>query len=406
MTVRGPRQRALPPVPYVCAMPITRFKRLLAAVAILCVGFSVAPLAANAKALKPGDLLTVATMELGPQFTPGVHGYRISYASTNASGAVVPVTGAVLVPAGAADSHKRPVVSWAHGTAGSADICAPSRSEVLYPEPDFVYYAEEVSEFLDAGFIVTAADFPGLGSPGPAEYLIGASEGRSVIDIVRAARKMKVGASKDWFAVGHSQGGQAALFAGELADTYGNGLNLLGVVGIAPASSIELIAQAIIGTPFQGYLALGLAGLQAAYPSYSAFQDLAPPAEARFGVIESGCFTDVAVTFGDLTAEQMIEGGQLSDEALQLLAAQNPANERIEAPVLLQQGTLDDTVPVELTELLTSQRCELGDSIQLLKYEGQTHDGVLGAAIADTLGFLNDRLHHRPFASSCAPTTN
>jgi len=378
-----------------------RLTRLLAAVAIVGAGLSTAPAAAEANQLKPGDLLAVAAMELGPQFAPGVRGFRISYASTNASGAVVPVSGAVLVPAGTRRSDQRPVVSWAHGTAGSADRCAPSRSPVLYPERNYKEYAVEVSEFLDAGLVVTAADFPGLGSAGPAEYLIGESEGRSVIDIVRAAQAMQVGAGKDWFAVGHSQGGQAALFAGELADTYGRGLNLLGVVGLAPASSLEVIAESVLGTYLQGYVALSLAGLQAAYPDYSAFQDLAPPAEARFGVIERGCFTVVAIAYAGLSAEQMVEGGQLSDEALQLLAAQNPVNDRIDAPVLLQQGTLDDTVPVDLTRLLASQRCELGDDLQLLEYEGETHDSVLRASIADTLGFLNDRLQNRNFVSDC-----
>lgn len=85
-------------------------------------------------------------MELGPQFGPGVHGFRISYATTNASGAVVPVTGAVLVPAGARRTDQRPVISWAHGTAGSADRCAPSRSPILYPERNYTDYAVEVSK--------------------------------------------------------------------------------------------------------------------------------------------------------------------------------------------------------------------------------------------------------------------
>lgn len=109
----------------------------------------------------------------------------------------------------------------------------------------------------------------------------------------------------------------------------------------------------------------------------------------------------VAIAYAGLSAEQMVEGGQLSDQALHLLVAQNPVNERLGVPVLPQQGTSDDTVPVELTRALEIQRCDLGDDIQLHEYEGETHDGVLNASFADTLSFLNDRLQHREFVSDC-----
>jgi acetyl esterase/lipase len=51
-------------------------------------------------------------------------------------------------------------------------------------------------------------------------YLVGASEAQGTLDIVRAARNMnETGASSNYFVFGHSQGGQAALFAGQMAST-------------------------------------------------------------------------------------------------------------------------------------------------------------------------------------------
>ena len=54
-------------------------------------------------------------------------------------------------------------------------------------------------------------DYQGLGTRGVHPYLIGVSEGRSVLDIVRAARDYKKGlVSKKFIIAGHSQGGHAA----------------------------------------------------------------------------------------------------------------------------------------------------------------------------------------------------
>ena len=133
--------------------------------------------------------------------------------------------------------------------------------------PAFPLYATTVKSFLDRGWTVAATDYAGLGSPGPHPYLIGNSEGRAIIDSVRAARQLNGSLSNDWVAIGHSQGGQGALFAGEQTQNYGRGLQLRGVVGMAAASNLDQLAAAIVGTPGQGYLVMALAGLAALDPS-------------------------------------------------------------------------------------------------------------------------------------------
>ena len=120
------------------------------------------------------------------------------------------VTGAILTPRKQTRSEKD-VIAWAHGTEGLADACAPSRFTTLSSDPTFPLYATTVKSFLDQGWTVAATDYAGLGSPGPHPYLIGNSEGRAIIDSVRAARQLDVSLSYNWVAIGHSQGGQGAL---------------------------------------------------------------------------------------------------------------------------------------------------------------------------------------------------
>ena len=115
-------------------------------------------------------------------------------------------------PAGGTN-RPRPVVTWAHGTTGVADRCAlsqlPDRSRAA---------AVRRRPRAGAGYVVAATDYEGLGTEGVHPYLVGQSEGRGVLDAARAARDLRAaGAGKQVLVLGHSQGGQAALFAGELA---------------------------------------------------------------------------------------------------------------------------------------------------------------------------------------------
>jgi pimeloyl-ACP methyl ester carboxylesterase len=90
---------------------------------------------------------------------------------------------------------------------------------------------------LARGYVVVATDYPGLGTPGIHPYLIGKSEGRAVLDSVRAARDLPDAAASNRFAVwGHSQGGHASLYTGELAASYAPDLKLVGVAAAAPAT--------------------------------------------------------------------------------------------------------------------------------------------------------------------------
>src|SRR5215218_9150402 len=161
----------------------------------------------------------------GAALKGGAGNRLLLYRSTSATGKAVAVSGTLTVPKGKAPKGGWPVISWAHGTTGIADQCAPSRqgSEAI------VNYANPLLQrWLKAGYAVVRTDYEGLGAPGAHPYLIGTSEGRSTLDMVRAARKLNPDIGKDLVIAGHSQGGQAALFAGSLAKRWTPELKLKG----------------------------------------------------------------------------------------------------------------------------------------------------------------------------------
>src|SRR3954447_26308593 len=138
------------------------------------------------------------------------------YSSTSHDGGKVAVSGTVAVPKGKAPKGGWPVVSWAHGTVGIADACAPSIAGMPAN-----YDSPLLNSWLKAGYAVVRTDYEGLGVPNVTHpYLIGVSEGHSVLDIVRAARKLDPKIGKQVVIAGHSQGGHAALWANSLAKKW------------------------------------------------------------------------------------------------------------------------------------------------------------------------------------------
>jgi hypothetical protein len=76
----------------------------------------------------PGKMLREEALPNSLVLANASEGRRILYTSTDGIDGKSPVTGsgAVFFPKGSAPSRGWPVIAWAHGTVGIADVCAPS----------------------------------------------------------------------------------------------------------------------------------------------------------------------------------------------------------------------------------------------------------------------------------------
>jgi pimeloyl-ACP methyl ester carboxylesterase len=156
-----------------------------------------------------------------------------------------------------------PLVSWCHGTLGCANRVAPSRDQGnTGASPMNAYPKTLLTEFLNRGWAVAMTDYEALGTgtdyeaPGTIPphklhpFLLGQSEARAALDIVLAARHLFGDELSERFAlVGHSQGGQAALFAA--AEAPGRVAGLVGVAAIAPANHPLGLVRAGAANPFK-----------------------------------------------------------------------------------------------------------------------------------------------------------
>lgn len=342
----------------------------------------------------PGDVIR---SQVVPGFDPNgaVRAIRILYHSVSIHDTDIAVSGLVLVPPGEPPAGGWPVLGWAHGTTGVGDACAPSKWK------DFYEYGHYVLDLARAGFVVAASDYEGLGVPGPHPYLDKNSEAHGVIDSVRAARKLVPATSRRWLAIGHSQGGQAALVAGERATQWAPELDYLGTVGIAPASSLDLL-PGLVFTEVRGYVAFFAAGVIAADSDIALTDLLGPKAVAQADVLRTGCWYEVLGAYRDLDPAQFSPPTPAGQAAVDAFFRRNePGTVPLGKPILLVQGSADGSVPLFVTRALHKRLCDSGETVRLSVYRGLGHDEVLAPSLGDTLAWIRARVAGEAAESDC-----
>ena len=300
-------------------------------------------------------------------------------------------SGTVMTPPGAAPGGGRPVLAWAHATIGVAPKCAPSLDRT--PAPATV---PGLGEFLKRGWTVASTDYPGLGTAGPNAYLVGDAEGRAVLDAARAARALEPGdTSAETVVWGHSQGGQAALFAGQDAAGYAPELDLLGVAAAAPAVELKELLD-LDGKSSDG-LVLGSMVLWSwpkTVPGVSLDGLVGAEGRRLVDAIASRCLKGTGPLTRDLAAAGLERlGGSVQLEELAgdpgwagALEANTPRAGGSGPPLYFAQGTADPLVRPRTTASYFRRLCRAGRQARLVLMPGVGHvkagEAGAGGAVA------------------------
>ena len=319
------------------------------------------------------------------------------YRSKSVDGDVVAVSGSLTLPRGPKPRGGWPVVTYAHGTVGIADACAPTRG---YDADQLVSYAYPLlRRFLKAGYAVVRTDYEGLGTPGVHPFLVGRSEGRSVLDAVRAARQLDPRLSRRFVIAGHSQGGHAALFAADLAPRWVPDLRLRGTVALAPAShlGVQFELTRSLSNPGGGlgsFVALGLRAADSVAPQLRVAQLLTDRARALYPQTLRRCHDalQMADSFGGVPLNEILRGDVDLDPAFDVISAQDPERLTLKGRVRVLQGTADGTVLANFTTQLVEDYRERDTKVAYTTYDGVSHAGVIEAAGAAATRWIRRRL--------------
>jgi dienelactone hydrolase len=325
----------------------------------------------------------------------------VLYTSRTPQNRVVAVSGSVAVPKGKPPKGGWPVITWAHGTTGVADVCAPSRDFAGTPNPTGETYINgDLSAWLAAGYAVLRTDYQGLGTPGKHPYLIGKAEGRGVLDIVQAARELDPRIGKRYLISGHSQGGHAALFAAGEARKYVPKLRLRGTVAFAPASHIleqvPLLPALTSPSPLTALATLILDGASTQSRAIDVNQLLSDRVLPFYPLLQQQCLGRLAQSdeLGGIPPSELVRSGADVSAVNPVLAAMNPLV-RSRAPIQIEQGDADTTVFKVFTDQLRDELIAAGNQVIYKTYPGVDHVGVVTTGEPDALAFFRQMLPAR-----------
>ncbi|MDQ0032216.1 uncharacterized membrane protein HdeD (DUF308 family)/pimeloyl-ACP methyl ester carboxylesterase [Arthrobacter bambusae] len=353
---------------------------------------------------QPGQLVRSEPFSRG--VPAGARAWRILYTTTDAVGSSTVASGLVVVPeAPSPGGHK--VIAWAHGTTGYAQDCAPT----LLKDPlgSGAFPAREA--VIANGWAIVSTDYAGMGTPGPQPYIIGQGEGRSVLDSVRAAHQLiDAQLSPETVLWGHSQGGHAALWAGQLASGYAPEVKLDGVVAMAPASdTIGLVRSLPALKGGSALAAFVIAAYSATYPDVRFDSYVLPSARIMVREMASRCLSNADEFVSILAAlsldnDQGILAADPAEGPLGQRLRENTPTGTIHAPLMVAQGLADPLIRPGMQSTYVASRCAAGEIIDYREFAGRDHLSLVADTsplIPGLLAWTADRFAGKPAPESC-----
>ena len=379
------------------------------ALALLIAAVSIRPAAADMlgdvseaeiRTARPGALIRVWPLLGGAP--EGAKAYRVLYRSTGLNDEPIAVSGAIIFPDGPAPAQGRDVVAWAHPTTGVAERCAPTRL------PDLSTNIAGLDEMLERGYVVAATDYPGLGSMGAHPYLIGVTEAHAGLDSVHAARELSDAKARDRFIVwGHSQGGHAALFTGELAASYAPDLKLVGVAAAAPATYLaELFDADQSSIAGKTLAAMAIWSWSTTYHvPYDGI--VAPQARTGFEQLAHDCIQSVSELLKIEKQEKSVKRVFLTGDPTKvqpwksLMDQNSPGRLPPAISVFLAQGTSDSIVRPAVTWQFGEELCKNGNHVRFFEIKGGGHSFAAFNSAHAAVAWTADRFAGLPAPSDC-----
>ena len=349
-----------------------------------------------------GDLIRYQPIEFA---LPGVTLTRVMYLSETVVGEPTVVTGVVTVGDGPAPDGGWRLLLHGHGTTGLADECAPSVS-LGGNGMDALEIGLLAGLAPPRGFAVSSTDYEGLGGPGVHPYLVGISEGRSMLDAGLAARQLPGADIGDVTAIaGYSQGGHAALWAHQIAEDWTPDMPIVGTLSGAPASELTDVVRDAWergGVERTAAFAL-LAGLAASSPEAAdAVDAVLSPDGRRLVAMYGGDTCEFSFVAGD-GAGFLTDDPSTIEPLASMIAANVPGDVAADAPLLIVHSDNDESVPIDATASLLERECAADQVVERrVLVDGPTHVEAAVPAYTQGLDWLAGFVDGAVPLSSCA----
>jgi pimeloyl-ACP methyl ester carboxylesterase len=391
-----------------------------------------------------GKLGQVVKRESIATQVPHAVAWKIAYISSDVKQRRTIATALVVAPR--STGADRPVIAWAHGTTGTAQNNGPSQEEnpavplnqyfLVGGNSSADYGVPALESLIRAGYVVVATDYQGLGGGGRHQYAVAVTNGRDVINSVRAVVSSRSdGAGKNAVAIGWSQGGGAVLAMASDRDyiaqsgTAADGIVFKGFVGLAPddvaaeigdkpmdraaADKIMSRLSAQFSTDMLNFahFTMSVWGTQAAYPDQLRLTDV-------FTKDGAAIVDEILSNKGIHAAADTLRYNYGANFRTLLRSAPTNTVAWVEAfrngsvtpvkplaPVIIYYGTKDTAVPIIMGKRYQEQMCAMGAQVERVQLPGdQSHFTTPKAAEPLFMRWIADRLTDKPIRNPRATT--
>jgi len=341
----------------------------------------------------PGQMLRTEPLTPQQSLTEAGRDIRILYTSTDGIDNHTPVvvSGALYVPKGSPPQGGWPLMAWAHGTVGSADICAPSFAG---RSPRDTRY---LNHWLAQGYAIVATDYQGLGTPGLHPYGLTRPLAYGVLDSIRAVMRGGFDLSARVVVFGQSQGGRAAFATAVYAKPYAPELNIVGVVttgtpyaAVRESADDEERANAHKSVvPTFAYDMLRLSTATLLDPSFVPADYLNDRAMPAFETSQRECLHAIEQR---IVADGLTFDGSFKRSPMPALDVINREAAyptlKSDIPIFVGTGGKDRDVFVPGQVALVTNACKAGDRIEWRFYPALDHSGTVNGSLPDSTQFV------------------
>lgn len=347
---------------------------------------------------QPGDVIRVQQIGGAPN---GALAWRVLYLTERADGSRTAAAGMVIAPSSPAPAGGRPVVAWAHGTVGLGVKCTPSRTSSPFSSMDWL------GGMVNSGWVVTATDYAGLGTPGTQQYLVGRAEAHDVLNSIRAAQQISDTAAGNRFAVwGHSQGGHSALWSAVLAPSYAPDLELIAASAAAPAAEIAPLMHeqyaGVIGWVIGSEV---FVSWPSAYPGLDIGEVVTPIGEKTYKKLANDCMGEAAAEseIRNDAGEKLFATDPTTVRSwLEVALSETPPPLSPATPLLVAQGLSDEIVLPDTTAALVQNYCSAGSNLMTVWLGDTNHEKSASVSGPFVTTWLQERFAGTPAQDNCS----
>jgi pimeloyl-ACP methyl ester carboxylesterase len=351
---------------------------------------------------RPGVMIRTEPLSVQQSLANAGRALRILHSSTDGLGGAerIAVSGALFLPKGEAPAGGFPLIAWAHGTVGVADVCAPSWN------PRSARDTAYLNHWLAQGYAVVASDYQGLGAPGGHPYLATRPAAYSVLDSIRAVQGADLPVSDKVVLVGQSQGGGAAFATAGYAASYAPEIDVRGTVAtgtpyFTPTTTPATRDPNAVSGVF-AYTLYILNLVEQVEPGFDVNAYLTPAGKQVYDLGRTACLGQMwsAIEQNGLSQAKAFAMDPTPVTAKHY-GLMSYGTLKVKGPVFMGTGGKDVDVPPPGQERLFKDACAAGSVIERRVYPDLDHSGVVNGSLADSTPFVRKAFAGEAIAGNC-----